>query len=351
MTINLCSHCSFSTTQTPSKNCDLCLNFFDNKSIIFNKIKQELAKINQKNFKTFSSSIIMGNRYALLEDELFRIYGPFKSVKARINKQVIDFVESLGFSFKSKHMDFKIEINLLNNTIKIIEQPSYIFGHYLKFSQMMQVSYDSSPSVKKEIESIIKSNSKTMLNFHASGREDFDVMMLNTGRPFVIKIKERQISPISNFSTSIKIKDLRWVEKEYINMVTDSAFDKQYIAIVECDKSFTKQDIEKLSILNGIVINQRTPSRVKFSRAILNRKRQIRKIKVLSINKNILIADILVQSGTYIKELISGDNGRTTPSFSSILSKNCVCKKLSVIKIYDEYLNYFGEKYVRSSSN
>ena len=45
---------------------------------------------------------------------------------------------------------------------------------------------------------------------------------------------------------------------------------------------------------------------------------------------------IYCDGGLYIKELISGDDGRTKPSVSSILNKNCICKELDVLKVHDE---------------
>ena len=42
---------------------------------------------------------------------------------------------------------------------------------------------------------------------------------------------------------------------------------------------------------------------------------------------------LISQSGTYIKELINGDNGRTVPSMSSIYGKELRVKNLDVIKI------------------
>ncbi|MHA1905460.1 MAG: hypothetical protein ACW977_16030 [Candidatus Thorarchaeota archaeon] len=41
-----------------------------------------------------------------------------------------------------------------------------------------------------------------------------------------------------------------------------------------------------------------------------------------------------VQGGTYVKELISGDDGRTTPSLSESLGVKCECIQLDVIAIY-----------------
>ncbi|MEJ2279744.1 MAG: hypothetical protein P8Y70_18670 [Candidatus Lokiarchaeota archaeon] len=44
-------------------------------------------------------------------------------------------------------------------------------------------------------------------------------------------------------------------------------------------------------------------------------------------NSKLFEFTIKTQGGTYIKELISGDEGRTEPSFSSIFKQNLTCKQ------------------------
>jgi tRNA pseudouridine synthase 10 len=38
----------------------------------------------------------------------------------------------------------------------------------------------------------------------------------------------------------------------------------------------------------------------------------------------------------YVKELITGDNGRTTPSFSEILNAKTECNELDVIEVAEQ---------------
>ena len=51
------------------------------------------------------------------------------------------------------------------------------------------------------------------------------------------------------------------------------------------------------------------------------------------IKSNLFEFVIQTQGGTYIKELISGDNGRTSPSFSDVFNISLVCKELDVLEI------------------
>ena len=92
--------------------------------------------------------------------------------------------------------------------------------------------------------------------------------------------------------------------------------------------------LEKLKIhLEHKKISQRTPNRVSHRRADLVRKKTIHNIEGNYLKPHLFKCLIETQGGTYIKELISGDNGRTTPSFSSILGFETICKELDVLEI------------------
>jgi len=44
---------------------------------------------------------------------------------------------------------------------------------------------------------------------------------------------------------------------------------------------------------------------------------------------------LLTESGTYVKEFISGDNGRTSPSLAAELGVACVVTALDVVRVLD----------------
>ncbi len=88
------------------------------------------------------------------------------------------------------------------------------------------------------------------------------------------------------------------------------------------------------------MLNQRTPKRVAHRRADLERKRKVLSVTLVSHSKNKATFSILAEAGTYIKELVHGDEGRTVPNFSSILGCEAKCTNLKVTKIYDEFLDF-----------
>jgi len=88
--------------------------------------------------------------------------------------------------------------------------------------------------------------------------------------------------------------------------------------------------------LKNTVITQRTPTRVLRRRSDKIRKRKLKEIKYKILNKKKVEFGMRAQSGLYIKELITGDNGRTEPSISSLLNNKIKKIGLDVIKVHSE---------------
>lgn len=92
---------------------------------------------------------------------------------------------------------------------------------------------------------------------------------------------------------------------------------------------------EVLQSLSQACITQQTPVRVSHRRADLARKRHIREINLKDFSENSMVLEITAESGTYIKEFVSGDGGRTVPSISEKLGIDCKVTALDVIQILD----------------
>ena len=87
------------------------------------------------------------------------------------------------------------------------------------------------------------------------------------------------------------------------------------------------------NIFENKELHQRTPYRVSHRRSDKVREKLIYKIEGKLIKPNLYEFIIETQGGTYIKELINGDEGRTTPSFSEIFKTPLECKELDVLEI------------------
>jgi len=214
----------------------------------------------------------------------------------------------------------------------------YVAGRYLKFSRELSQSpwviegeRKGSTSVQELICNHIMTNFKAAdSKFITSGREDVDVRMLGRGRPFAVElINCKQIVKDSdkyyqiqqhinnNSNKQVALIDLQFISKIDMSKLKEGEEKKrkQYRCVVWVSKSITEKDLDLLRGMKPIIINQTTPVRVLHRRALMVRKKTIFKIDGKIINEHYLIVDLETQAGTYIKEFIHGDLGRTTPNF------------------------------------
>jgi len=182
-------------------------------------------------------------------------------------------------------------------------------------------------------------------SFHGEGREDIDARMLGKGRPFILEIFQpvkraidlgRLEKKINRFTKGkVEVSGLRQSNRKEVQQIKARTHDKTYEAVIECPTA-DKEDLKKLEeYFNNRLISQKTPTRVLHRRADKIRKRKVISVKCKSVEGG-FIAEISAAAGTYIKELVSSDNDRTEPSFSSVLKKPCIVKELDVIDIREE---------------
>ena len=183
-------------------------------------------------------------------------------------------------------------------------------------------------------------------SFHGCGREDIDARMLGNGRPFVLEIKNPRVrklnlseieSRINSRYDEVKVESLRFSNREEVLRIKNARFRKTYRVVIECEKTLNNQKLKKVALcLQGKTIKQITPSRVAHRRAVKTRLRKIYYCGVDSVTGSSATMTIEAESGTYIKELVSGDDGRTKPSVTELIGTPCRVVKLDVIKVEGE---------------
>lgn len=188
-------------------------------------------------------------------------------------------------------------------------------------------------------------------SFHGAGREDIDALMLGTGRPFVLELhdpKRRSVDLTSaedaiNAATEtsgVGVSGLRITEKEEVARIKSGEYQKEYLAHCLTETPVTPEQVQTAAEgLRGVTLDQRTPERVSHRRADLVRKRTVHHITVESppdAEGTRFSLRVLAESGTYIKEMVSGDDGRTVPSFSERLGAPVTVEFLDVVAILDE---------------
>ncbi|PKK85989.1 MAG: tRNA pseudouridine(54/55) synthase Pus10 [Thermoplasmata archaeon HGW-Thermoplasmata-1] len=183
-------------------------------------------------------------------------------------------------------------------------------------------------------------------SFHGAGREDIDALMLGNGRPCVMELKRPRIRTLdlAKLETGINehaasragICGLRYSDKKEVVGIKDADYTKTYLARVVFSSPVNERKLnEALHALRARTIDQRTPSRVAHRRSDLVRRRTVLDIALLSLDGEKAEIEVTAESGTYIKELISGDGGRTQPSLSGLVGIGATVYELDVIAIND----------------
>ena len=181
--------------------------------------------------------------------------------------------------------------------------------------------------------------------FHASGREDIDARMLGTGRPFVLEIskprkrlldlKKLEAEVNDGAKGKVKVSRLRFTNKDVVRRLKKGeSAQKEYRMLVEFEHPVSAENLLLLGEkLTGTSVKQQTPLRVLHRRADLIRERYIYKVKVKKVSSKRAELEIRCQGGLYVKELMSGDEGRTMPNVSDLLGNRAKPLKLDVLKV------------------
>ncbi|HQC12056.1 MAG TPA: tRNA pseudouridine(54/55) synthase Pus10, partial [Methanoregulaceae archaeon] len=88
-----------------------------------------------------------------------------------------------------------------------------------------------------------------------------------------------------------------------------------------------------LQALKGVTIYQRTPQRVAHRRADKVRERRVLDIEFAGEEDDRFVIEVTGEAGLYIKELVSGDDGRTRPSLAEVLGRPARVVTLDVVQV------------------
>ncbi|HOW14142.1 tRNA pseudouridine(54/55) synthase Pus10 [Methanosarcina sp.] len=294
-----------------------------------------------------------GTAYAeQLKTELNREVG--KRIAERVNKDV-DF----------ENPDIVITLDLATNRFELQVRSVYIYGRYLKKVRgIPQTRWPCRKCKGKGCERcgftgkqypesvdelikgpVIEAFEAVDTAFHGSGREDIDALMLGSGRPFVVEAKspvkrtadlEALTAKINESAAGkVEVKDLRFVEKGMIETLKSSKADKTYKLKVTFKEPVSEEKLKScLESLSGTEIAQQTPKRVVHRRADLVRKRYVHSITLDELTDDgYAYITVNCEGGLYVKELISGDDGRTNPSLTGLLGIPALVEDLDVVNV------------------
>ena len=350
-------------------DCIICGNIFDKiDEDLFDKIYDKLNFL-----KVEFDSFIVGSRIdkeIKKRDEEFieELNLDVEPIKKEINRIIGKRLErELSKEVNFEKQDIIVNVNLIRKPkVRIQINPIFIEGKYNKYVRgIPQTKWPSGKckgrgceecnftgkqypcSVEELIsEHILKATNGYEAKFHGAGREDIDVLMLGSGRPFVLEIKEPKIRKINLNKLETEINKINHGKTQYHNLkfthrnrkaeikVSSPDAYKVYRALVECDGGY---DVEKLSELSQLgEIHQQTPIRVSHRRADKVRIKHVLDLSCKVIDDTHFEMIIKTEGGLYIKELISGDGGRSHPNVADKLGVNAFCKQLDVIEVSEK---------------
>ena len=127
---------------------------------------------------------------------------------------------------------------------------------------------------------------------------------------------------------------LAFVTHEMIARVKQHDATKTYRATVAFAESVTEAALDAaLADLDGATVDQRTPTRVDHRRADTVRERAVLSLDGALTDERSAVVDVHGEGGLYIKELMSGDGGRTEPSLAGLLGVDVTVDTLDVLDV------------------
>jgi tRNA pseudouridine synthase 10 len=360
--VELCKFCyKILKTGWIGNKCVVCCNIFEK---IPEMVSEIVSKLSEIEFDTFQVGARSRGSFRAMQEYL-EFLGIENTIKKEFNSMVASELSSKLGKELSQTPDVKILFDLEDMNWKIEIRPVYIFGRYIKrIRNISQTRWLCRNCMgrgcqlcdfrgKKYVASVEELIAKPMVEvfgardgiLHGAGREDVDARMLGTGRPFIIELidpmrrrvdlQELQDKVNESCKPKVEVRDLRYAEAREIRRIKGERFRKLYRVKVVFDSEIEEETLKKaIEGLSHREIRQRTPKRVEHRRSDRVRVRKTYRIRSLVFKRDVAVLEVEAEAGLYIKELISGDDGRTQPNLASLVGCGAWVEKLDVIAVY-----------------
>ena len=351
--------------KSPSKTCFLCEDRFQ---LLDDLMQKALIKLADYEYTTFLVGVELPVAVEEREDEFKAAFevGYGESIRHEFGRVLgKGIAEKTGKSAEYKKPDIVVIINPFAEHVRLQVNPLFVAGRYRKLVRDIPQSkwFCSScrgkgcekcgwtgkmyPESVEELAStpFLEAAEGEKTAFHASGREDIDARMLGSGRPFVIEIskpKKRFLdlkklgdAVNTNAKGRVEVSNLRFTNKDVVRKLKKAeSAQKEYRVLIEFENDVSEEGLRFLEEkLSNALVKQQTPLRVLHRRANLIREKYIYKVKVKKVSLKSAEMEIRCQGGLYVKELVSGDEGRTTPNVSELLENRAKPVKLDVLNV------------------
>ncbi|KAG0190863.1 putative tRNA pseudouridine synthase Pus10 [Apophysomyces sp. BC1034] len=232
------------------------------------------------------------------------------------------------------------------SSVELVHESCLVGGRYLKYSR----EYSQTPwairgkklaenSVSECIGEVLKQHARCDdYKFVPAGREDANVRMLGTGRPFYCELinPRRPVLPMAEYKEmenevnalpskdDVQVQQLVQVQSKHTKIIKEGEQFKRktYRALVWVSEPLDDAMISRVNVAGSVPfhIKQGTPIRVFQRRAAAVREKEIHYCTIERVpeDQHLAILTLNTQAGTYIKEFVHGDLGRTVPNLASI---------------------------------
>jgi tRNA pseudouridine synthase 10 len=353
----------------PTGTCWVCNGLFES---VDEWAKKAADALRDYEFATFLVGTKVSGLLSENEELLWELTGADSAepLKAELNREVGKRLErTLGKTAEFERPELVVVLNLWTDAVEVQSNAVYLYGRYRKFERGIPQTRWFCRACRgmgcarcnftgrmypESVEELISGSLLSLFQgtdmvLHGSGREDIDARMVGSGRPVVLEIKEphrrfvdlREAEAKVNHENAGKIEvfDLQYVQKEAVAQVKSAKAEKTYRAAVIFETAEVPPSEEQLkaalAALNDTEIEQRTPHRVAHRRADLVRRRRVTSARLISFDEEAQRAavEVTCDAGLYVKELISGDEGRTKPSLSALLGIPVAVTELDVLDV------------------
>jgi tRNA pseudouridine synthase 10 len=347
-----------------SGTCWVCGNFFESVPLWADRVVDAVKDLE---FRTHLVGcrvppLIAENEEMIWSDLSLKDPEPFKS---EVNREVGKAVSvQTGKVVDFKKPDVVIILDPSTGAVEVQVNSIFFYGRYQKFERgIPQTHWDCRACKGKgcekcnftgaqyldSVEELIGRPVIEMFDaenavLHGAGREDIDARMVGTGRPFILEVVapkkrsidlaalEAEINRTADGRVSVAIK--RWADRAEVETLKSNKAHKKYRILVEVDGELSADEFANaLESLKGVTIQQRTPERVAHRRADKIRERKVLDIVFVGEQDGRFVVEVLGEAGLYIKELVSGDSGRTIPSLAEILKRKARVTSLDVTQV------------------
>jgi tRNA pseudouridine synthase 10 len=286
-------------------------------------------------------------------------------IKSEVNREVGKAVSAItGKEVDFKKPDLVLLLDLALDAVDVQVSPLFFYGRYQKYERgIPQTHWDCRAchgagcekcnfTGKQYQDSVEELIGRPVIDLffaenavlHGAGREDIDARMIGTGRPFILEVvaPKRRTVDLASVEESINrsaagrvaVTGMRWSERSEVETLKSTKAHKKYRILVEVDGALSADEFANaLKTLQGVTIYQRTPERVAHRRADKVRERRVLDIGFVGEQDGRFVAEVLGEAGLYIKELVSGDQGRTHPSLAEILQRPAHVTSLDVLQV------------------